>query len=301
MTDDDDRNTTPKTIIITGASSGIGLEAAVGLARGGARVVMACRNADKGAAARDAVIARSGSTSVELMALDLASFASIHGFAKEALDRFDQIDVLLNNAGAVSFTRVETSDGFEQTFGVNHLGHFLLTNLLRDRLVATPGAHVVVVASDAHRYCVGGIHFDDLQSTRHYHPFGEYSRSKLANILFTRELARRLDGTGVTANCLHPGFVASNFGRSGALGTVAMTLGRPFAINSEKGARTSIFLASDSSVDGISGSYWYKCAMRQPSAKARDDAAATRACGTSARSSSRRRAAARGAPRTSAS
>ncbi|HEY1740449.1 MAG TPA: SDR family oxidoreductase [Acidimicrobiia bacterium] len=273
---DDHDDATPKTIIITGANSGIGLETAVGLARGGAHIVMACRNPDKGAAARDDVIAQSANARVELMALDLASFASIRGFAKEALDRFEHIDVLLNNAGAVSMKRVETADGFEQTFGVNHLGHFLLTDLLRERIVATPDARVVVVASDAHRFCVGGIDFDDLQSTRHYHPFGEYSRSKLANILFTRELARRLDGTGVTANCVHPGFVASNFGRQGPVGTVAMMLGRPFAINSERGARTSIFLASDTSVDGITGHYWYKCAMREPNARARDDATAAR-------------------------
>jgi NAD(P)-dependent dehydrogenase (short-subunit alcohol dehydrogenase family) len=276
VTDDNDGGA-PKTIVITGASSGIGLESAVGLARGGARVVMACRNPTKGAAARDDVIARSGSDRVELMALDLASFASIRGFAKEALDRFDHIDVLLNNAGAVSMQRVETTDGFEQTFGVNHLGHFLLTSLLRDRLVATPGARVVTVASDAHRFCVGGLRFDDLQATKgRYHPFGAYSRSKLANILFTRELARRLDGTGVTANCVHPGFVASNFGRQGAVGVIAMTLGRPFAIDSEKGARTSIFVASDSSLDGITGHYWYKCAMSEPTARAQDDATAAR-------------------------
>ncbi len=268
----------PKTIVITGANSGIGLEAAVALARGGAHIVMACRNPDKGAAARDDVIARSGSTRVELMSLDLASFASIRGFAKEALDRFEHIDVLLDNAGAVSRTRVETVDGFEQTFGVNHLGHFLLTNLLRDRLVATPGARVVVVASDAHRFPPSGLDFDDLQSTKHYNYFGfaAYGRSKLANILFTRELARRLDGTDVTANCLHPGFVASNFGRDDPIGRFVMPVARPFSISSEKGARTSIFLASDPSVDGITGEYWYKCAIRKPSAHARDDDAARR-------------------------
>ena len=239
---------------------------------------MACRNPDKGAAARDDVIARSGSTRVELMALDLASFASIRGFAKEALDRFDHIDVLLNNAGAVSRTRAETVDGFEQTFGVNHLGHFLLTSLLRERIVATPSARIVVVASDAHRYPPSGLDFDDLQSTRRYGSLGftAYGRSKLANILFTRELARRLDGTGVTANCLHPGFVASNFGRNDPIGRFLVPLGRPFAINSEQGARTSIFLASDPSVASITGEYWYKCKLHRPNARGRDDDAARR-------------------------
>ncbi len=264
------------TMIITGANSGIGLEAAVGLASKGARVVMACRNADKGTAARDIVMQRSGSQRVELMALDLGSFASIRGFAKEALDRFDHIDVLLNNAGAVARHRVETSDGFEQTFGVNHLGHFLLTTLLLDRIKATPDARIVVVASDAHRYAGSGIDFDDLQSTKRYRPFIVYGKSKLANILFTRELSRRLDGSGVTANALHPGFVASNFGRDDPLGKVMMLAGRPFAISPERGARTSIFLASDPSLAGITGEYWYKCAQKQASAKARDDATARR-------------------------
>jgi NAD(P)-dependent dehydrogenase (short-subunit alcohol dehydrogenase family) len=268
----------PKTMIITGANSGIGLESAVALARDGAHIVMACRNADKGAAARADVVRRSGSDRVELMTLDLASFASIRGFAKEALDRFEHIDVLLNNAGAVSRTRVETADAFEQTFGVNHLGHFLLTSLLLDRIVATPEARIVVVASDAHRFPPGGLNFDDLQSTRRYSLLGyaPYGRSKLANILFTRELARRLEGSGVTANAVHPGFVASNFGRDDPLGRIGMTLGRPFAINAEKGSQTSVFLASDSSVAGITGEYWYKCAMRKPSAAARDDDAARR-------------------------
>jgi NAD(P)-dependent dehydrogenase (short-subunit alcohol dehydrogenase family) len=267
---------TKKTIIITGANSGIGLETAVGVAAQGMHVVMACRNPEKGATALAEVQRRAGSSEVELMSLDLASFTSIRGFAKEALDRFDHIDVLVNNAGAVSRARVETAEGFEQTFGVNHLGHFLLTDLLRERIAATPGARIVVVASDAHRFAFGGLDFDDLQSKAHYHGFLVYARSKLANILFTRELARRLDGTGVTANSVHPGFVASNFGRSDTLGKLGMIAGRPFAINSERGARTSIFLATDSSLDGITGEYWYKGAQKRPNNAARDDDAARR-------------------------
>ena len=177
---------------------------------------MACRNPDKGAAARADVIARSGSTRVELMSLDLASFASIRGFAKEALDRFDHIDVLLNNAGAVSRKRVETADGFEQTFGVNHLGHFLLTSLLRDRLVATPGARIVVVASDAHRFRVGGLHFDDLQSTRRYHSVRRRTAAASSRTSCSPASWRAASTAPASPpTAVHPGFVASNFGREG--------------------------------------------------------------------------------------
>lgn len=265
-----------KTVIITGANSGIGLEAAVGVAKLGGHVVMACRNATKAAAAHADVVQRSNGGSVEVLSLDLASFASIRSFAATALERFDHIDVLLNNAGLVMRTREETVDGFEATFGVNHLGHFLLTNLLTDRIVATPGSRIVTVASDAHKFAGKGLDFDDLQATGKYRPFNAYGKSKLANILFTRELARRLDGTGVTANSLHPGFVASNFGRSDALGNIAMIVGRPFAISAERGALTSIFLASNPSVANTTGKYFYKCAEREPNANGSNDAVANR-------------------------
>jgi len=267
-----------KTVIITGANSGIGLEAAVGLAKLGATVVMACRNPAKAEAARADIVQRSNGGDVQAMSLDLASFDSIRGFAKEALDRFANIDVLLNNAGLVMRSRTETVEGFESTFGVNHLGHFLLTSLLLDRLKATPAARVVTVASDAHKFAGAGIPFDDLNANKKYAAFKIYGQSKLANILFTRELAKRLhnDGSSLTANCLHPGFVASNFGRSDALGNIAMVLGRPFAISAERGALTSIFLASDPSVATTSGKYFYKCEARDPSAKGSDDIAAAR-------------------------
>ena len=165
------------------------------------------------------------------------------------------------------------------TFGVNHLGHFLLTELLRERLVASAPARVVTVASDAHTYARGGLDFDDLMTTKRYRPFLTYARSKLANILFTRELARRLDGTGVTANSVHPGFVASNFARegdTGALGNVLMIAGRPFAISSAKGAQTSVFVASSPMVDGVTGQYFTKSTLAKTSKAGADDEAAAK-------------------------
>jgi NAD(P)-dependent dehydrogenase (short-subunit alcohol dehydrogenase family) len=268
-----------RTIVVTGGNSGIGKEAAVELAAMGARVVVAARNRVKGEAARAEIQGRSESDHVELADLDLASSASIRAFADGFLANHDRLDALLNNAGLTLRKRRETADGFEMTFGVNHLGHFLLTALLRDRLVASAPARVVNVASDAHRYARRGLDFDDLMATKRYRPFLTYARSKLANILFTRELARRLDGTGVTANALHPGFVASNFGRegdTGALGDLMMILGRPFAISPAKGAQTSVFLASSPTVEGVTGQYFAKSALAKASAAADDDEAALR-------------------------
>lgn len=269
-----------KTVVITGGNAGIGKEAAVGLAIQGARVVITSRDAGRGADALREIRDRTGSDRVEVMPLDLASTASIRAFATEALERLDRIDVLLNNAGLVVGSRRETEDGFELTFGVNHLGHFLLTDLLLDRLKASAPARVVVVSSHAHKQARKGLDFDDLQSERRYRAFSVYGRTKLANILFVRELARRLEGSGVTVNALHPGFVASRFGRDGDLGwfigKVGMPLASPFAISPEKGALTSIHLASSPDVEGLSGLYFYKCAPSTPSAAARDDVAATR-------------------------
>jgi NAD(P)-dependent dehydrogenase (short-subunit alcohol dehydrogenase family) len=269
-----------RTVVVTGGNSGIGKEAAVALAGMGAQVVVAARNRAKGEAAVAEITSRSSSNAVELASLDLASMASIHAFAEQFLATHERLDVLLNNAGLTMRKRTETADGFETTFGVNHLGHFLLTQLLRDRLVASAPARVVTVASDAHRFAGGGLDFDDLMSTRgRYRSFRTYARSKLANILFTRELARRLDGTGVTANSVHPGFVASNFARegdTGKLGNLAMIAGRPFAKNATKGAETSVFLASSPAVDGVTGQYFAKSALAKPSKAAEDDAAAAR-------------------------
>ena len=269
-----------KHVVITGGNTGIGKEAAVGLAELGARVVITSRNEERGRAARDEIAERSGSSGVEVMRLDLASFRSIRSFAAGVLDHFDRLDVLVDNAGLILLRRRETEDGFEETFGVNHLGHFLLTDLLLEKLRASAPARVVVVSSNAHRGAKRGLDFDDLQSERRYRWMEAYSKSKLANISFTRELARRLDSTGITVNALHPGFVRSDFGRGGDLGGVygwgIKYLASPFAISPERGARTTIYLASSPDVDGVTGGYFYKCRPAVPSAAAQDDAAARR-------------------------
>jgi len=176
-------------------------------------------------------------------------------------------------------TRTVTAQGFEATFGVNHLGHFLLTDLLRERLVASAPARVVTVASTAHRYALTGLSFADLQSEHGYQAFDAYAKSKLANILFTRELARRLDGTGVDANCLHPGSVRSGFASgedTHGFDRYFIMLGRPFMIGSERGSRTISYLASSPAVAGRSGGYYVREKEHRPSRAARDDAAARR-------------------------
>ncbi len=269
-----------KNVVITGGNTGIGKEAAVGLASNGARVVITSRNEERGRAARDEIAERSGNAAVEVMSLDLASFQSIRSFAADLRGRFDRLDVLVNNAGLILLRRRETEDGFEETFGVNHLGHFLLTDLLLDRLRESAPARVVVVSSNAHKGARRGLDFDDLQAERRYRWMDAYNKSKLANIYFARELGRRTENAGVTVNALHPGFVRSDFGRGGDLGGVygwgIKYLASPFAISPEKGARTTIYLASSPEVDDVSGGYFYKCRPTVPSAAGQDDAAARR-------------------------
>lgn len=268
-----------QTVLITGGNAGIGKETAIGLARQGARVVITARDAKRGRAALEEIRSRSGSDAVEVMDLDLADLSSVRRFADAFSSSHDRLDVLVNNAGLVQLHRTETVDGFETTFGVNHLGHFVLTQQLLDLLRASAPSRIVVVSSHAHKQARKGLDFDDLMAEQKYSAFGVYGKTKLANIYFARELARRLDGSDVTANALHPGFVASRFARdgdTGTLGDIAMVLGRPFAISPEKGARTPIFLASSPDVTDVSGAYFYKCRETQPSAVARDDEAARR-------------------------
>jgi NAD(P)-dependent dehydrogenase (short-subunit alcohol dehydrogenase family) len=269
-----------KTVVITGGNAGIGKEAAVELARLGARVVITSRNEERGQAALQEIVQRSDSQSVDVMALDLGSFRSIRSFAAELGDRIDRLDVLVNNAGLILRKRTETDEGFEATFGINHLGHFLLTDLLLEKLEASSPSRVVVVASDAHEGAKHGLDFDDLQSKRSYRAGQVYGKSKLANIYFARELARRLEGTGVTSNSLHPGFVRTQFGQGGDLGGLSgfglKYLAAPFAISQAKGALTTIFLASSADVEGATGGYYVKCARAKPSKIAQDDAAARR-------------------------
>ncbi len=267
-----------KVVAITGANAGIGKETAVALAGMGAAVVMTSRDPGRGADALAEVRERSGSTAVDLIQLDLASFESIRACAAGLLDRHDRLDVLVANAGLVMSKRTETVEGFETTFGVNHLGHFYLTNLLFDRLRAGDPSRVVVVSSAAHKMVRRGLDFDDLQCTRHYRAFDAYSRSKLANVYFTRELARRLADSGSIANAAHPGYVASHFARDGDfyLEPVIKLGARLFAVSPEEGARTSVYLASSPEVEGVTGGYYVKCRQATVSTIAQDDIAARR-------------------------
>ena len=266
--------------VITGGNSGIGKETAVALAGMGAHVIVAARNPTKAAAAIAEIEQRVPGGNVEHIPLDLASLASVRAFAQTFRSRFDQLDVLVNNAGGSLAKRTVTEDGHETQFQVNHLSHYLLTRLLMEQLQVAPAARVINVSSMGHAYARGGLDFDDLDwGHRKYRGFLVYCATKLANVLFTRELARRVDDTKITANAVHPGFVASNFGREGDMGTLiglGMLIVRPFSISSAKGAHTSVYLASSPDVDGITGQYFYQSKVVKPSNAALDDAAAAR-------------------------
>src|SRR3984885_185101 len=269
-----------KTVVVTGANSGIGFETAAALASMGARVLVTARNADKGRAAVAAITQRlPGEVRVQLVVFDLADLASVRQGAAEILDQAPRLDVLVNNAGLVLSERVETVDGYEATFAINHLGPFLLTNLLLERIRSSAPARIVSVASTAHTSARKGIPFDDLQSARHYRGMRVYGESKLANILFTLELARRFRGKGVTANSLHPGTVRTGYGGDGdARGLLGfgIKIASPFFLSPAKGARTSVYLASSPEVEGVSGEYFVKCKPRQPRRWAQDADAAQR-------------------------
>jgi NAD(P)-dependent dehydrogenase (short-subunit alcohol dehydrogenase family) len=264
-----------KTCVVTGASSGIGKASAEQLASMGANVVMVCRSPEKGDRAKAEVERKSGSKSVELMHADLASLASVRTFAQEYFQNHDSLDVLLNNAGVARPLRSLTVDGFETTFQVNYLSAFLLTNLLLPILKKSAPSRIVNVSSVAHYG--GHINFEDPQMERGYGVMRAYSQSKLALVLFTHELARRLEGTGVTANCLHPGAVATNIwgewlGPAAFLGKIT----RLFMLSPEKGAKTQVYLAASPEVRGVSGEYFEFHGRKQSSVESYDQGLAER-------------------------
>jgi NAD(P)-dependent dehydrogenase (short-subunit alcohol dehydrogenase family) len=247
-----------KTVLVTGANQGIGKATAIALAAKGAHVVLVARNADKGRAAL-AEVEAAGTGGAELIVADLSSQEQVRRTAAELKSRHARLDVLVNNAGVFVPERHTTVDGLEETFALNHLGYFLLTRELLDVLQAAPEARIVNVSSEAHRGA--RMRWDDLQFERTpFRGFKAYGQSKLANVLFTYELARRLEGTAVTVNCLHPGVIASGFGQTyGSAVSVLVKLARPFLLSTEEGARTSVYLASSPEVAGVTGKYFSKC------------------------------------------
>jgi NAD(P)-dependent dehydrogenase (short-subunit alcohol dehydrogenase family) len=275
-------NMTGRTCMITGASSGIGRSTALGLARLGATLVLVCRDRGRGEETVAAIRDQTGNRSVTLMLADLSSQQSIRAVAREFLQTGQPLQVLVNNAGVVNLKRSVTVDGIESMFAVNHLAYFLLTHLLLDRLKASAPARIINVASHAHRF--SGIDFDDLEAARRYRSMRIYGRSKLANILFSYELARRLDRTGVTVNCLHPGAVASGLGKNnGAWARALIPLLRPFFRTSEQGAATTMHLASSPDVEGVTGKYFSDCKEIPSSAASYDAGVARRLWDISAR------------------
>ncbi len=265
-----------RTCFVTGATSGIGEASALAFARMGARVGILARSAERAAQTRDRIHAATG-REVEIVQGDLASLASVRHAADEVLARFADLHVWINNAGLIALRRSTTVDGFETTFATNHLGPFLLTNLVLPRILESAPARIVNVASDAHRFTRNGLDWDDLQSERGYKTFRVYGKSKLANILFTRELARRLAGSGVTVNAVHPGAVGTGLGgQNGWLARATMTLLRPFFRSPERGAETQIHVATAEGFDDVTGRYFVDRRDTRPAAPACDDEAARR-------------------------
>jgi NAD(P)-dependent dehydrogenase (short-subunit alcohol dehydrogenase family) len=271
-----------KTVLLTGATAGIGHATAVELARRGADLVIACRNRERGEATAAAARAAGAGEGIEILQGDLAKLADVRRLAREFLASGRPLHVLINNAGVVNLDHRLTVDGIEEVFAVNHLAPFLLTNLLLERLQASAPARVVTVASDAHKF-VGGINFDDLGFATGYGWTKSYGQSKLANILFSYELARRLQGTRVTSNSLHPGAVSTGLGTNNgrwARGLIALL--RPFFKTPERGAETSLYLATAAEVEEVSGKYFSNCREVRSSRASMDTAAGQRLWNVSA-------------------
>ena len=265
-----------RTVLVTGGTGGIGQATAIGLAAMGARVGITGRDIARTRAAAADIAAASGNPAVDPFPADMSSQAEVRRLAGEVLAAYPRLDVLVNNVGGFWSTRRVTADGLEHTFAVNHLAPFLLTSLLLDRLKASAPARIVTVSSGAH--AMGTINFDDLQGERRYSGQQAYNQSKLANVMFTYELARRLDGTGVTATVLHPGVVRTGFAAEdpSPVWKVALPLIRPFLKTPRKGAATSIYLASSPEAEGISGKYFADSKPKTSSSSSYDSAAAAR-------------------------
>ena len=259
-----------KVVLITGGTSGIGKAAATALAGMGANVVITGRNEERGKQALQEIRQESGNDGVELILADLAVQDEVRRLSEEFRKRHDRLDVLVNNAGLVLSQRTETTDGIETQLAINHLAPFLLTNLLLDLLKESAPSRVVTVSSDGHRW--GKIDLDDLQSRKRYRGMQVYGTTKLANIMFTYELAERLEGTGVTANCMHPGGVNTNFGNNqGGPMTLLFRLFKPFMRTPEQGADTLIYLASSPEVEGMTGKYLVERQVKAASDAAYDE------------------------------
>ncbi|MBT33145.1 MAG: short-chain dehydrogenase [Thalassobius sp.] len=265
-----------KICIVTGANAGIGKETALGLAEKGAEVVMLCRNLQKGEAARAEIISKTGNENVHLITVDLASFKSVHQAINVIKKSYNKIDVLINNAGAYFTEFALTEDGNERQFQVNHLSGFLLTLSLLDLLKAAEAARIINVSSIGNYK--GDIHFDDLNITNSYNGLKAYRQSKLANVLFTYELARRLSDTNITVNTLHPGVVGTQIGYANnrTFHALAWKIGSYFMINSKEGAATTLYLATSKEVEGVTAKYFEKCKAKKSAEKSYDQALAAK-------------------------
>lgn len=263
-----------KVVVITGSNTGIGKETARELARRGARVYMACRDTQKGESAASEIRADTKNSQVLVRKLDLSDTKSIRAFAEGFLAEEKQLHTLINNAGVFMCPYSKTADGFETHLGVNHLGHFLLTHLLLERLKESAPARVVNVSSALHH--VGKIHFHDLQGEKNYSPFWAYTHSKLANVLFTHELAKRLQGTGVTTYAVHPGVIRTEITRHSFLMNLLWCLLSPFLKSSWEGAQTSLYCTLAEGLEPLSGKYFRDCKRTWMSPKARNDKTAKR-------------------------
>ncbi|MHB8567369.1 MAG: SDR family oxidoreductase [Nitrososphaerales archaeon] len=255
--------------LVTGANSGIGKAASNDLARMGATVVMVCRDESKGESARKEIMRETGNQSIELMIADFSSLESVRKLASDYRKNHDKLHVLLNNAGLILGRRIVTEDGLEETFEVNYLSHFLLTYLLLDTLKVSAPSRIVNISSSAHYS--GHLDFQDLQGEKKYSPMKSYSQTKLAQVLFTRELAKRLDGTRVTANAVHPGAVRTNWGNEGGVLGIGIRIARPFLLSAKRGAETPVYVASAPELESVSGKYFSNKREEQSSSESYND------------------------------